>query len=152
LSGEELNLKETTRVPVNRVELPTTKHTPMASAYSPMSSVAPRESNRGPSWHFWWLLFVLLILGLGAAVMFQIWDTKLIRDASLQSDTVIHSRIDSTDAQLQNQMQERTNALELRFDQLVNKTNELQLENIALKARIDSTAFMCQTTCQSSSK
>lgn len=132
-------------VPEIKVPVKPISESVRAELESPRKNIAV---NSGPGWAFWWLLFILLILGLGVVAAFQIWDTRLIRDETMQSETVLHDRIQSTDAQGQNRLQERSQSLEVRLDQIWLKLNELTAENAALKARIDSTAMQCQASCQ----
>lgn len=140
LAGDRNISSEVTKVPV----------TPVSSPRDDAAPVKPQHGTKsgGPSWHFWWLLFILLILGLIAVAGFQIWDTKLIRNETLQAESTLHERIDATDTQSQNRLQTRATNLEVRIDQLAEKVTQLQVENAALKAKLESTQLLCERSCQ----
>jgi hypothetical protein len=121
--------------------------TPVMPVASNTPSSVTRDPRSVPSWPFWWLLFILLILAIGATVGFSIWDTKLVRDDYFQSERTLHGRIDSTDAQSQNRLQERATAIEQRLNQLSQRVSDLQSENAALRAKLESTQMMCQQSC-----
>lgn len=121
-------------------------------AYGKREGSNETSKRQGPSWPFWWLLFLVLLLAVGAAIAFGMWDTQLLRDDYFQSEQTLHGRIDSTDTQSQNRLQERASAIELRMDQLWQKVNALETENAVLRARLENTEGICQQSCNGISK
>ena len=142
--AEETQPKSVTQVPVTPVE--------SAKDVTAVPSVIRTKQKNGPSWHFWWLLFILLILGVGAAIAFQIWDTGLIREETFQSSTTLHNRVDSAITGGQTRLEDRAQNLEARLYQLSEKINGLQMQNAQLGARLDNVNSMCQTSCRTIEK
>jgi|GEM_PF-4449116 len=144
LLGSEPTHEETTHVPVTHVEA----QMPAPTQNNTHASETDRSMRSGPSWHFWWLLFILFILGIGALIAFQVWDTGLIRDDTMQSETTLHHRVDSAITGGQTRLEDRASQIEMRIDRLQQIVNELSIENATLRAKIDNTALICQTSCQ----
>lgn len=148
-AGLESRAQET-KVPVHSMR--TAPKTPVLHVESHDARIRTLEQKHRWLWALWWILFILIVLGVMAAAGFNIWDTKLLRDDYFQSETTLHGRIDSNDSQNQSRLQDRAHTLEVRIDQLWEKMADLQAENAALKAKTDSIDMMCQRACNQSAK